>query len=69
MGGHGGRGGRLEVLPVGVPVDRHRAPEGDALVVGEALVVVHLVAEVQVGDVGGHHRLPLEVRRALQDHP
>ena len=33
------------------------------------LIHVHLVAEVQVGDVGGHHRLPLEVRRALQDHP
>ena len=30
------------------------------------LVHVHLVADVEVGDVGGDHRLPLKVWNALE---
>ena len=58
--GRARRGGWLVVLSVGVPVHRHRLPEGHPPVVGQTHLHVHLVADVEVGDVLGVHRLPLE---------
>ena len=54
--------GRLVVVSVGVPEDRHGLPEGDPPVVGQALLHVHLVPDVEVGDVLRVDGLPLEWR-------
>ena len=61
------RRGWLVVVPVRVPPDGHGLPECDPAVVGETLLHVHLVPDVQVRDVAGVHWRPLE-RRHLPAH-
>ena len=54
------RWGRLIVVSVRVPEYRHGLPEGDPPVVGQTQLHVHLVPDVEVGDVLWVDRQPLE---------
>ena len=55
------RWSRLVVVSVGIPVDGHGLPEGDPPVVGQPLLHVHLVADVEMGDVVGVDRVPFKL--------
>ena len=57
-----GRRSRFVILSVRVPPDGHGLPECDPAMVGQALLHVHLVANVQVGDVAWVHWGPLKCR-------
>ena len=54
------RRGWLVVVPVRVPPDGHGLPEADPPVVGQTLLHLHLVADVEVGDVARVDWQPLE---------